>query len=592
MSDWAWGPRLEAGEACFRLWAPGQRSLRLRLDGRDHPMQAGEDGWFELTLPAQPGMDYGFVLESGLVVPDPAARRQAGDVHGLSRLIDPGFDWTADWAGRPWAETVLMEIHVGTFTPEGTFRAAMERLPHLAETGITMIELMPVAQFAGRRGWGYDGVLLYAPHPDYGSPEDLKALIDAAHRLGISVVLDVVYNHFGPEGNYLGAYAPPFFDPDRHTPWGDAIAYHLPAVRRFFIDNALYWLTEFRFDGLRIDAADHIRDPESDPEVLVDLARTLRAAIPDRPIHLTTEDNRNITRLHERGPGGEVVLHTAEWNDDLHNVAHVLLTGETEGYYRDFVQDHWRKYARALAEGFAYQGEHSEHEGEPRGCPSGHLPPLCFVDFLQNHDQIGNRAFGERLTTLAIEGKLRAMMAILLLSPHVPLLFMGEEWGETRPFTFFTDFTGELADAVRNGRRHEFAHFSAFQGLDLDRTVPDPNALGTFQASRIDWEHRDSARGQSWLSFVRDLIATRQREIVPHLERAPGNGGRIVHVSDDLVAIDWQLAGAVLRLRANLDDREQRLPEAEGRVIHASPGAGPGGVLPPCSVLVTLQEPA
>ncbi|WP_101341656.1 malto-oligosyltrehalose trehalohydrolase [Cereibacter azotoformans] len=590
MSDWTWGPLHEDGTVRFRLWAPSEERLGLRLDGQDHPMERQEGGWFEVRLPAQAGMDYGFVLASGQVVPDPAARAQAGDVHGLSRLVADSYDWKTDWTGRPWAETVVMELHIGTFTPEGTFRAAIERLPHLAEIGITMIELMPVAQFAGNRGWGYDGVLLYAPHPAYGTSEDLKALVDAAHGLGMSVVLDVVYNHFGPEGNYLGAYAAEFFDPERHTPWGSAIAYHLPAVRSFFIENALYWLTEFRFDGLRIDAADHIRDPESDPEVLVDLARTIRQAIPDRPIHLTTEDNRNITRLHERGPQGEVVLHTAEWNDDLHNVAHVLLTGETEGYYRDFVKDHWRKYARALAEGFVYQGEQSEHEGAPRGMPSGHLPPLAFVDFLQNHDQVGNRAFGERLTTLAPEARLRAMMAILLLSPHVPLLFMGEEWGETRPFTFFTDFTGELGDAVRNGRRKEFEHFSAFQGLDLDRTVPDPNAEGTFLSSRLDWGHRKTARGRSWMEFVRALLATRAREIAPRLERAPGNGGRVVAVSDDLVAVDWRLEGAVLRLRANLDDRPQDLPHAEGRVIHASPGAAPGAPLPAWSVLVTLEE--
>ncbi|RHZ98039.1 malto-oligosyltrehalose trehalohydrolase [Cereibacter sphaeroides] len=592
MNDWAWGPRIEDGLGRFRLWAPSQERLVLRLDGTDHPMTRSDDGWFELQMPAEPGMDYGFVLESGQVVPDPAARAQAGDVHGLSRLVAPSFDWQHDWTGRPWAETVVMELHIGTFTEEGTFRAAIEHLPHLAEIGITMIELMPVAQFGGNRGWGYDGVLLYAPHPAYGTPEDLKALVDAAHGLGMSVVLDVVYNHFGPDGNYLGAYAADFFDPERHTPWGSAIAYHLPPVRRFFLDNALYWLTEFRFDGLRIDAADHIRDPDSDPEVLVDLARAIRQRIPDRPIHLTTEDNRNITRLHERGPEGEVVLHTAEWNDDLHNVAHVLLTGETEGYYCDFVKDHWRKYARALAEGFVYQGEHSEHEGAPRGTPSGYLPPLAFVDFLQNHDQIGNRAFGERLTTLAPEARLRAMMAVLLMSPHVPLLFMGEEWGETRPFTFFTDFHGELADAVRNGRRKEFAHFSAFQGLDLDRTVPDPNAEGTFLSSKLDWLHRETERGRSWMAFVKDLLATRAREIAPRLERAPGNGGRVVAVSDDLVAVDWQLDGAVLRLRANFDDRPQDLPEAGGRVIHASPGTDAGGPLPPCSVLVTLEETA
>jgi maltooligosyltrehalose trehalohydrolase len=579
----SWGTELDESGALFRLWAPGQEQVTLRLGGRDRPMQRKSDGWCSAHVAgARADAEYAFVLGDGFAVPDPAARAQAGDVHGPSLMVDPrAYRWRNAWKGRPWAEAVIMEIHIGTFTPEGTFRAAAERLQHLVDTGITAVEIMPVAQFGGTHGWGYDGVLPYAPHRAYGSPDDFKALIDRAHGLGLMVLLDVVYNHFGPDGNYLNAYAPEFFTDRRHTPWGAAIAYEQPAVRRFFIENALYWLEEYHLDGLRLDAIDNVIDPESDTEILEEIAAEVRAAHPGAHLHLTTEDNRNITRLHERGENGRPLLYTAEWNDDFHNIAHVIATQESEGYYVDFAQDHWTKLARSLAEGFAYQGETSTHQGgKPRGKPSAHLPPLAFVDFLQNHDQTGNRAFGERLLTLAPEGVVRALTEILLLSPHVPLMFMGEEWGETRPFAFFTDFHGELADAVRDGRRREFAAFGAFADPAQREAIPDPNAEATLQASKIDWAKRDSAEGQGWLGFVRGLLETRAREVVPHLERAPGHGGKVVAADEGLVAVDWRLDGAVLRLRANLADQAQEAPEARGRVIH-----GPDGrTLAPCTV--------
>ncbi|MGP9805421.1 malto-oligosyltrehalose trehalohydrolase [Paracoccus sp. NSM] len=562
-----WGPLAVEGGTRFRLWAPGQARLSLRCEGRDHPMQRDDQGWFALTVPGiGAGTEYGFVLQDGRVVPDPAARAQAGSVHGLSRVTDPGgFDWHP-WQGRPWHEAVILELHVGTFTPEGTFRAAIDRLTDLAATGITAIEIMPVAQFAGNRGWGYDGVLPYAPHPAYGPPEDLKALVDACHRHGLMALLDVVYNHFGPEGNYLETYAPDFFDPDRLTPWGKAIAYDRPPVRRFFIENALYWLGEFRFDGLRLDAVDHLRDA-SDPEILVELAQEVRAHFPRA--HLTTEDNRNITALHERGPDGEVRLHTAEWNDDFHNVAHVIATGEAEGYYAAFATDPWPKFARALAEGFVWQGEGGH------GAPSAHLPPTAFVDFLQNHDQIGNRAFGERLLTLAPRPMVRALMAIHLLSPHIPLMFMGEEWGETRPFAFFTDFDGDLADIVRDGRRREFTGFAAFEAEATRDAIPDPNAPATFAASRIDWDRAASTEGRDWLAFVQGLLDLRRERIIPHLKDAPGHSGRVLLARDRLIAVDWRLAGARLGLRANLSPAPAALPQARGECIHGAPGTVP-----------------
>ena len=592
MTERRWGPVLiPDGGARFRLWAPGLKSLTLRIDGDDQTMETVGDGWFEAVSPdARIGSEYVFVLDDGTAVPDPAARAQAAGVDGPSVLVDPGaYRWReADWRGRPWEEAVICEAHVGTFTPEGSFRAAIDRLDHLAETGITALELMPVAQFSGDRGWGYDGVLLYAPHPVYGTPDDLRALVDAAHARGLMVLLDVVYNHFGPEGNYLHAYAPEFFDETRQTPWGAAIAYDRPAVRSFFIENALYWLDEFRIDGFRFDAIDQVRDPKSRPELLVEIAERVRAAEFGRPIHLTTEDNRNITRLHERGPGGTVPHFTAEWNDDFHNAAHVVAAGETEGYYADFADEPVAGLARALAEGFVFQGE-ATADGEPRGTPSAHLPPLAFVDFLQNHDQTGNRAFGERLITLTPEPRFRALMAILLLSPHVPLVFMGEEWGETSPFLFFTDFRGDLADAVREGRRKEFGGFADFDNPDARARIPDPNDAATFAASRIDWRRKATPEGRGWLDFTSRLLATRRREIVSRLAGAVGHAGRMVARGEGLVAVDWRLEGAELRLRANLGEGPVAAPDAPGTMLYATTGAARDAKLRPADVIVTLD---
>jgi malto-oligosyltrehalose trehalohydrolase len=552
-------------------------------------MPSAGEGWLDLTLsgPA-PGDAYAFVLPDGATVPDPASRAQVEDVHGPSRLVDPSaYRWRTDWQGRPWEEAVICELHVGTFTPEGTFAAVAERLPHLARAGFTAIELMPVAHFAGRRGWGYDGVLPWAPHPAYGTPDNLRALVDAAHAEGLMVLLDVVYNHFGPEGNYLHLYADAFFDESRQTPWGAAIDFTRLPVRRFFADNALHWLKEYRLDSLRFDAIDQISDP-SEPDILMEIARRVRAEIPDRPVHLTTEDNRNVTYLHERGEGGSVPLFTAEWNDDMHNAAHVLATGETAGYYADFADDPLGQLARSLAEGFAWQGEIAPSKGAPRGRPSAHLPPAAFVDFLQNHDQIGNRAFGERLCALTDPDLERALRAVHLLSPHIPLLFMGEEYGETRPFLFFTDFHGDLADAVREGRRREFADFPAFAGHaeDLAR-IPDPNAFETFDRSRLDWGRLETEAGRSALEETRRLLALRAEHVTPRLAEA--GAGRVIAAQDGALAVDWPLGPAAWRLRANLAETPQALPPAPGRVVHATHEAK-GERAPARSVSWVLDE--
>lgn len=588
-----WGPRWTGpDEVLFRVWSPDQKSVGMKIADRTIAMVKASDGWFEATVTGvTAGTPYQFVMSDGFAIPDPASRSQQNDVHGPSLLTDPqSFRWRDEWSGRPWEEAVVYELHIGTFTSEGTFRAAIDKLKHLADLGVTAIEIMPVAQFAGQRGWGYDGVLLYAPHSAYGSPDDLKALVDAAHGHGLMVLLDVVYNHFGPDGNYIHKLAPGFFHPERHTPWGGAIAYEEPAVRSFFVDNALYWLDEFRFDGLRLDAVDQVQDPDSEKELLLEIAETIRQTFPDRHIHTATEDNRNVTFLHERGPNGAVALHTAEWNDDVHNAMHVIATGETDGYYEDFSDQPVRQLARALAEGYSYQGEPSAHaDGKARGVSSVHLPPTAFVDFLQNHDQVGNRALGERLVSLAPAKRLSVLTAILLLSPHIPMLFMGEEWGDTSPFFFFTDFEGELADAVRNGRRKEFAKFAAFRDEAKQKQIPDPNAETTFASSKLDWS---KTQGSHWLAYYRNLLAIRHEHIVPLLKGVGGHTGTMLDAPNGVVAVDWRLIGGRLSLRANLGSKPANVPAAAGNILFAEPviDGDFGGTLAPDAMFYALER--
>ncbi|WP_029007101.1 malto-oligosyltrehalose trehalohydrolase [Azospirillum halopraeferens] len=554
------------GTVRFRLWAPSVPSVAVEVAGPDGsgaealPMSAVGDGWFELATPrAGAGSLYRFALPDGLKVPDPASRFQPDDVNGPGRVIDPGaYTWRhPEWRGRPWHETVLYELHVGTFTPEGTFRAAIDRLDELADLGVTAVELMPLADFAGTRNWGYDGVLPFAPDSSYGTPDDLKALVDAAHGRGLMVFLDVVYNHFGPEGNYLHAYAGRFFTERHHTPWGAAINFDgadARPVRDFFIHNTLYWLNEYRFDGLRFDAVHAIID-DSRPDFLTELADTVRAATgDDRHVHLVLENDANIARYLERDGQGRTVRYDAQWNDDYHHVAHALVTGESGGYYRDFADRPVDKLLRALTEGFVFQGDPSPYrDGEARGEPSAHLPPTAFVNFLQNHDQIGNRAFGERLTVLADPRRLRTLATITLLAPAVPMLFMGEEWGDRRPFNFFCDFDGDLADAVREGRRREFAAFPEFADESARARIPDPNAPATFEGSRPDRDARRREPHAQWLDLTRTLLRTRAAELVPRL--AGAGGGRVEWHRDAAFRVAWTLGdGSVLTLLANTGD--------------------------------------
>ncbi|HEX9463692.1 MAG TPA: malto-oligosyltrehalose trehalohydrolase [Alphaproteobacteria bacterium] len=576
------GACLDDGSVRFRLWAPGQTAVSLVLEpaGQAIPMPAVGDGWFDLTTrEAAPGHRYRYELSGGLRVPDPASRQQDKDVHDASVVVDPArYRWRSPgWRGCAWHETVLYELHVGTFSPAGTFDGVRERLETLAQIGITAIELMPIADFPGRWNWGYDGVLPFAPDARYGTPDQLKALIDAAHERGMMVFLDVVYNHFGPDGNYLHSYAPQFFTDRRRTPWGAAIDYRQRPVRDFYIHNALYWIQEYRFDGLRFDAVHEIID-DSEPNILQEIARSVRTRTePGRQVHLVLENDDNSARLLTRNPDGTPRHYTAQWNDDFHHAAHVVLTGETGGYYADYADQPVERLGRALAEGFVYQGEKSPYRGKARGEPSAKLPPLAFVNFIQNHDQVGNRAFGERLTALASPAALKALSAILLLAPSVPLLFMGEEYGAEEPFCFFADFHGKLADAVRNGRREEFARFPAFADPAARQRIPDPVAAATHKQSCLDWAKRSAATHREWLEHCRSLIAVRRTELRPRLAQVPGGQAAYNVIDRTLLTVRWVLGdGARLQLVAQLADQPSGAAAvtAAGRSLWTTSRAG------------------
>ncbi len=546
---------LTEGGVLFRLWAPKVERVDVKIDGQLYPMEARSDGWHQVTVGlAHPGCLYQFVLPDGLIVPDPASRFQPQDVHGPSEVIGPcAYDWhDSDWFGRPWEECVLYELHVGSFTPAGTFHGIIERLDYLVDLGITAIELMPIADFPGERNWGYDGVLPFAPDSTYGRPDDLKALIDAAHSKGLMIFLDVVYNHFGPDGNYLPAYAPIF--KDVHTPWGAALNYDAQdssAVREFIIENALYWTQEYHFDGLRLDAVHAILD-ESPQHLLSAIAIRVRAAANDRHIHLLIENEENQASWLARSEYGAAHLYTAQWNDDLHHVLHVAATGESAGYYGEYAGD-TKKLGRALAEGFVFQGEMMEYRGTPRGEPCKDLPPSSFVAFIQNHDQIGNRAFGERLTRIAPHDAVRAVAAIYLLSPQIPMLFMGEEWAAPQPFPFFCEFEGELSAAVREGRRAEFAKFPEFQKPEQRELIPDPTAKETFCSAKLDWNELSQGDHAEWLRFYKQLLSIRRAEIIPRLNGSKGICYEILGDAAFLAA--WTLGdGTTLTLCANLKD--------------------------------------
>ena len=538
----------------FRLWAPGQQEVAVEIDGLDSvPMTRDGEGWFEAEAACGAGARYRYRLADGLAVPDPASRAQGRDVHDPSLVVDPrAYRWRhPGWRGRKWQEAVLYELHAGTL---GGFAGVAATLPDLAQLGITAIELMPVNDFPGQRNWGYDGVLPFAPDAAYGTPDDLKALVDAAHGLGLMIFLDVVYNHFGPDGNYLAAYAPGFFRHDVATPWGAAIDFRRPEVRRFFTENALYWLMEYRFDGLRFDAVHAI----GDPDWLDEMAAEGRATVePDRHVHLVLEHDGNVADHLRRS-------FDAQWNDDAHHVLHVLLTGEVDGYYADYADRPAERLARCLGEGFAYQGEPSAYrKGERRGTPCADLAPTAFVLFLQNHDQVGNRPFGDRLVERVDPAALEAAIVLQLLCPQVPLIFMGEEGGSRTPFLYFTDHQGDLARAVREGRRREFAAFKGFHDGETAQSIPDPNALATFESSRPVADDADRR------ALYRRLLALRAAALAPHIAGARSISAQAVGPAG--VAARWRLGnGAVLTLASNLSRTACAIDPPKGDLLFES----------------------
>ncbi|MGZ5007392.1 MAG: malto-oligosyltrehalose trehalohydrolase [Methylobacter sp.] len=571
------------GRINFRLWAPEAAKVELCLQGSMPELkllmtpEAG--GWHGITTElAGIGFYYQYLIDETHYVPDPASRYQPQDVNGSSQVIDPNaWQWQdGDWQGRPWEEAVFYELHVGTFSEEGTFAGVKKRLDYLVDLGVTAIQLMPVADFPGRYNWGYDGVLLFAPDSRYGTPDELKDLVASAHVKGLMVFIDVVYNHFGPEGNYLPLYAPAFFSDCVHTPWGDVVNFdpeHNHWVRRFFIHNALYWLEEYHFDGLRLDAVHEIVD-DSSPDILEELAEAIRLGPGyDRPVYLVLENDNNAGHYLRRGPSLPRRYFDAQWNDDLHHVLHLLLTGETDGYYQDYADQPLRHLGRCLTEGFSYQGEASLYrDGRSRGESSSGLPMTAFVCYLQNHDQIGNRAFGERISNLAEPEAVLAATAILLLSPPLPLLFMGQEWACTQPFTYFVDFSDELGDSVNLGRLQEFAKFPQFSDTAARLKIPLPNAVQTYRTAKLDWAEAQRQPHQQWLVYHKELLRLRRCHISPRLKGMTAGQAHYLIFDGKALTVQWTLNdGSVLTLVANLNREPARIDfSSRGEVLFAS----------------------
>ncbi len=506
----------------FRVWAPTAEAVDLCLEnpadaGSTIALKKSHDGIFSVVAPqCGAGTRYRYRIDGRGPFPDPASRYQPEGVHGPSEVIDPAaFTWTdAGWKGVAMDKMVIYELHVGTFTKPGTFAAATERLPKLADLGITAVELMPLADFPGDRGWGYDGVCLYAPTRCYGRPDDLRRFVDTAHRLGLAVILDVVYNHLGPDGNYLGQFSPYYFSTTHQTDWGQGPNFDgefSHQVEDYFVQNALHWVHEYHIDGLRLDATHAIND-EGDRHILDLLTDQVHEAASelDRTIVVIAEDERNLaTLLQPRAAGGFGM--DGVWADDLHHQIRRALTGEKDGYYADYTGSA-DDIARTLQQGWFYSGQPSPRKRIPRGTDPTGIPPERFVVCIQNHDQVGNRAFGERLNHQIDQAAYRAASALLLLAPQTPMLFMGQEWGASSPFLYFTDHNAELGALVTEGRRREFRHFSAYTDPNIRSRIPDPQLTATFWTSKLNWDERDQAPNDSAVRLYRDLLKLRKSE--------------------------------------------------------------------------------
>jgi 1,4-alpha-glucan branching enzyme/maltooligosyltrehalose trehalohydrolase len=585
------------GGVVFRLWGPTARQAEVAIYPSAgaaapalHPAECDSLGWWECNVDeAEAGTLYQWRIDGELLVPDPASRQNPYGVFSPSAVVDPlQFEWDSDWRGRPWNEVVLYEMHTGTFTPEGTFDAACERLESLAKLGITAIELMPVADFPGRFGWGYDGVLPFAPHERYGTPDQLKHFIQQAHRLGLMVFMDVVYNHFGPSGNFLGRYAPQFFSETHASPWGAAINFDGPlnrVVRDFFVHNALYWVQEYRIDGLRLDAVHAIVD-NGRQHILKEISHAVRTATPNRHVHLVLENESNeyAWLATDAQPG----RYDAQWNDDFHHVLHVSLTGETQRYYRDYGDEPLNQLARCLTHGMLYEPSARREGGariNPREAPA--QPLGAMVNFAHNHDQTGNRPFGERLRGLVPPGAAPLATLLALLTPAIPMLFFGEEFGSDTPFLYFADWEGDLRDAVREGRKREFGHVAQTRD-GQPRTLPDPCDEKTFDASRPDEAHRDTEDGRRWLEMVERALHVRKLHFASR-HHLLATGSHTAHrVGETGIHVCWRYEdreGIVLQVNLGAqaiaaDTAPAELADPAEIFSHAWPEGSPDGSWP------------
>ena len=536
------GALVEDDATTFRVWAPDAARLTLVLDDRALPLASVGNGVFERTdVDAPPGTRYRLRPDDEGPFPDPASRFQPAGVHGPSEVVDPGaYDWQDDdWAGVAREDLVFYELHVGAFTEAGTFDAVRERLSYLASLGVTAIELMPVHDFPGERNWGYDPAALFAPAGAYGRPDALRRLVDAAHEAGLAVILDVIYNHFGPDGAYANAFAPVLTD-KYETPWGSAVNLDddgSDGVRRFFLDNALHWLREYHVDGLRLDAT-HVLHDESDPHFLADLSDAVDEHADGPTRHLIAEDHRNLNRLVQPRTDGGYGL-DAVWSDDLHHQLRVLTAGDREGYYRDYQDATAAEIATTLRDGWFYRGEYSEHLDAPRGTDPAPVDRDQCVVFIQNHDQVGNRPTGNRLTDDVSLPVYRALSVLLCVAQELPLLFMGQEWAASTPFQFFTDHNEELGPSVTQGRKEEFEGFSGFDGA-----VPDPQDPATFECSVLRWDELRRPPHDGVLALYRDLLALR-----PTL----GDEMRVEAPSDTTLVVDRPPVRVLVNLKGRAE---------------------------------------
>jgi maltooligosyltrehalose trehalohydrolase len=573
----------------FEAWAPRARTLAVRVAGDEHPMHPADGGWWKARVEnAGPGADYSFIIDGGGPLPDPRSPYQPDGVHGPSRLIDhDAFEWTdASWQARPLSSAIIYELHVGTFTPAGTFTGVIERLDYLRELGVTHVELMPVNQFSGERGWGYDGVDLFAPHRAYGNPDDLKRLVNACHATGLAVLLDVVYNHFGPDGNYL-AFFGPYFTEAYNTPWGPAVNldhHDNYEVRRFFIDNAIHWLRDYHFDGLRLDAIHEYYDRSAIPflENLSSEVDALEASLGRRLVLIAESDLNDPRVVTCREAGGLGI--DAQWSDDFHHALHSVLTGETSGYYQDFGS--LRHLAKALQEGYIYAGTYSASRHRVHGRRDPRLSGHSLLGYSQNHDQAGNRAIGDRLGHLVNPGRQRIAAALVLTSPFVPMLFQGEEFGASSPFQYFTDHQDDaLAHSVSQGRRNEFAGF----GWDPQQ-VPDPQDPATFERSKLPWQEVEQEPHAALFAWYRQLIAFRRSQ--PSL-----TDGRLdrVEVAYDERANWLVMKRGAIEVACNFSSDRQALPISRSQnVISSAPNwqLRPSLIeLPADSVAILVRQP-